>query len=76
MAGSLRPKHNGWELAVSAGFDPATGKRRRVVRFLKGSRRDAEKALAKLLTEVGVGGHANPIEGLADIEFSIYLCFI
>ena len=67
MAGSIRAKHLGWELAVSAGFDPATGKRRRVLRFVKGSRREAEIALAKLLTEVGFGQHLDSKRTVGDL---------
>ncbi len=57
MAGSVRRKHQGWEISVSAGVDPATGRRRRVSRFVKGTERDAERALAQLVVEVGKGRH-------------------
>jgi integrase len=57
MAGSVRRKHQGWEITVSAGFDPATGRRRRVSRFVKGTKREAEQSLAQLLVDVGQGRH-------------------
>ena len=67
MAGSIRPKHKGWELTVSQGVDPVTGRRRRVTRFVKGSRREAEKLLAKLVVEVGAGDHAGGSRTVGDL---------
>ncbi len=51
--GSIRAKGEGrWELRVSAGRDVVTGKPRYVSRSVKGSKRQAEAALAELLVEV------------------------
>jgi len=44
-----------WELIVEAGRDPLTGKRRQVSRVFSGTLRDAKKARAELLAEVGQG---------------------
>lgn len=56
MAGSLeRRGKDSWRLIVSAGFDPVTGRRRRVQQTVHGSKRDAERALARLVVEVEGG---------------------
>lgn len=59
MSGTLRPgqKVGTWELRVSLGSDPLTGKYRQLSRTFKGSRRDAQKALAELVTQVANDGH-------------------
>src|SRR5881394_1613827 len=44
-----------WELEVEAGRDAVTGRRRRVVRSFRGNKREAERALAELVTEVNRG---------------------
>jgi hypothetical protein len=44
-----------WELTVDAGRDPATGRRRRVVRTLRGTKRQAQRALNELLVLVDGG---------------------
>lgn len=49
---------NVWELVVEAGRDPLTGKRRQVSRLFRGTLRDAKKARAELLAEVGQGRHS------------------
>jgi integrase len=46
-----------WELIVEAGRDPVTGRRRQVSRMFYGSVREAKKARAELLVEVGKGRH-------------------
>jgi len=55
-SGSIRPKGDGrWELRVSAGRDPATSRSRYVSRTVRGSKREAEAALAGLLVGVTQG---------------------
>jgi integrase len=46
-----------WELVVEAGRDPLTGRRRHASRVFRGHLREAKKARAQLLTEVGKGHH-------------------
>jgi integrase len=46
-----------WELIVEAGRDPVTGRKRQVSRTFHGNLRDARKARAELLVEVGKGRH-------------------
>src|SRR5436190_5200737 len=60
MSGTLRKgrRVGTWELRVAIGRDPLTGKYRQVSRTVEGGRRDAQNALAVLVTEVAHGGHA------------------
>jgi integrase len=46
-----------WELIVEAGRDPVTGRTRQVSRMFHGNLRDARKARAELIVEVGKGRH-------------------
>jgi hypothetical protein len=56
MAGSLEKRgRDSWRLVVSAGYDPVSGQRRRIQRTVHGSKREAERALARLLVEVEGG---------------------
>ena len=52
----MRQRSGSWELRVYAGRDAVTGKKRWVSRTVKGGKREAARALAKLSAEVG--GHA------------------
>lgn len=58
MAGSIRergPRY--WELRVGQGFDPVTKRYRRTSVYVRGSRRDAERALAKMVGKAAEGRH-------------------
>ncbi len=60
MSGTLRerpPKSGRWELRAYVGKDPETGKPRQVSRVFRGGKRDAIKALDRLVHEVGEGEH-------------------
>jgi len=60
MSGTLRerpPKSGRWELRAYVGKDPETGKPRQVSRIFRGGKRDAVKALDKLVHEVDQGRH-------------------
>jgi integrase len=51
MRGHLRERRPGvWRLVVSDGFD-VDGKRRQIIRTVKGSKRDAERALTKMFVD-------------------------
>ena len=69
--GSLRkrPGRDAWELRVSAGRDPLTRRYRYVSRSFRGSKKEAEVALAQLLTEVsqGRGGYVGADATLAQL---------
>jgi len=55
-SGSIRSKGDSrWELRVSAGRDPVTGRSRYISRTVRGSKREAEAAMAALLIEVRDG---------------------
>lgn len=49
-----------WELFVSAGFDPLTGRRRRITRTFRGTAAQADRALTVLLGELDQGAHRGP----------------
>src|ERR1035437_3197982 len=56
MAGSIRQKSpNRWQVRVSSGRDPLTGRYRYVHRTVEGGKRDAQRAAAELATEVQHG---------------------
>ena len=53
MRGTLREKRPGyWELRVQRGRDPLTGQHGQASRTFRGSRLEAEKALAAFYVEV------------------------
>lgn len=67
-ANGMREREPGvWELYVDAGRDVLTGKRRRISRTFRGNQRDAVKARAKLVTEVGGGRHDGTNARLDDL---------
>lgn len=47
-----------WRIYADAGVDAVTGERRRIGKVVRGSKRDAELAHARLLVDVGDGRHA------------------
>jgi integrase len=49
-----------WEIRYSLGTDPATGKRRIATATIRGSRKDAEKELRRLLRSLDTGEHVDP----------------
>lgn len=59
MAGSLRKRGEGWQLIVSAGFDPKTGKRVQHTRTVKGTKREATAALAEFVVQCNQGALVN-----------------
>jgi len=58
--GHIRRRGDAWEIRVSAGSHPVTGRRRLVSRTVRGRREDAERALTKLLAELDAGAHRGP----------------
>lgn len=65
--GHIRQRGDVWELRVSAGSDPLTGRRRVVTRTFRGSRKQAERALTSLLGELDDGAHRGPDASLATL---------
>jgi integrase len=58
MKGHMRQRGTAWELRAYVGIDPLTKRHKYVTRTFRGGKRDAEEALAKLVTEVSGGGHS------------------
>jgi hypothetical protein len=59
MRGSIRARSDGYEISVSAGVDPVTGKRKRMYRWAR-TKREAERTLTDLLKAVDSGSFADP----------------
>src|SRR3979490_790171 len=59
--GHIRERSPGsFELRYSLGTDPATGKRKLATTTVRGSRKDAEKELRRLLRSLDTGEHVDP----------------
>ncbi|MGH8985773.1 MAG: tyrosine-type recombinase/integrase [Acidimicrobiia bacterium] len=67
MAGHVRKRGNSWELIAYAGRDPLTGRKRYVTRSFKGTKRAAEQAVARLVTEVDDGNHRTASGSAGDL---------
>jgi integrase len=56
MSGTLREKYPGiWQVRFDAGKDPTTGRRRRLSKNVRGTKRQAQKVLNALVAEAQVG---------------------
>lgn len=56
MRGTIRQRSKGsWTIQVYAGIDPVTGKKMHVARTVRGTKKQAELALAKLIQSVETG---------------------
>lgn len=61
MSSPIRRRGKGtWEVTVELGADPETGKRRRLTRNVKGTRRDAERYQASILHSLDTGSYIEP----------------
>src|SRR5215831_14999452 len=61
MTGHIRQRSpRSFELRYSLGTDPTTGKRKVATATVRGSRKDAEKELRRLLRSVDTGEHVDP----------------
>ena len=58
MRGFIRPRGDAWELRVYLGQDAITGKKRYASHTVRGSRREAERVLAKMVGDADRGGFA------------------
>jgi hypothetical protein len=65
VRGSIRTKVPGkvYELRVSLGKDPRTGRSRQQSVTVRGSRSDAQRALRRLLDDIESGRHQHPDGG-------------
>jgi hypothetical protein len=61
MTGHIRQRSPGsFELRYILGTDPATGRRKTATATVRGSRKDAEKELRRLLRSLDTGDHVDP----------------
>lgn len=60
MRGHVARKGKRWYAVVDIGFDPATGRRRRKWHSGFKTKREAEQALAKIVTQLGSGSYVEP----------------
>lgn len=68
MKGSKRERKRGvWELRVSLGRDPMTGRLQQVSRTFHGGKRAADDALRRLVTEVDAGRHGGGQMTVGDV---------
>src|SRR5437660_8715082 len=59
--GHIRERSAGsYELRYNLGTDPATGKRKMATATVRGTRKDAEKELRRLLRTLDTGEHVDP----------------
>ncbi len=59
MRGSIRRRGDGYEVTVSAGIDPTTGKRRRIYRWAR-TKKAADRILTDVLADIDRGSFADP----------------
>src|SRR5437868_6891973 len=60
-SGHIRQRSPGsYELRYNIGIDPATGKRKTITTTLRGTRKQAEKELRRLLHTIDNGEHVDP----------------
>ena len=60
MKGHIRKRGNSYAIVVELPRDPATGKRRQQWHYVKGTKRDAERALRNILTSMDNGSYIKP----------------
>lgn len=60
MKGFIEKRGNSWRLSVYLGKDPVTGKERRIRKTVRGSEKDAQKALRDLLHSIDEGTFVEP----------------
>jgi integrase len=66
--GSKRLRRPGvWDVQVSAGKDPVTGRRRRLTQRVHGSEKDADRALTALQHEADTGKHGGTLASVATV---------
>lgn len=67
MKGHIRERGGAWEIRVYSGKDPVTGRKKYVTRTVRGSRKEAELALARLIVEVTGGVRVAQDATVADL---------
>lgn len=70
MPGHLeRRSDKSWTIVIDVGRDPTTGKRKRIYRAFRGTKREAEKEMARLIAELEKGTYVEP----SKLTFGDYL---
>lgn len=67
MAGFLRKRGEGWQLIVSGGFDPASGRRIQHTKTVQGTKREATAALAEFVVQCNQGALVNTRANVSDL---------
>lgn len=67
MRGHLRKRGSSWELRAYAGVDPITKRPTYATQTFRGGKREAEDALARLVSEVAGGGRASQDTTVGDL---------
>lgn len=61
MKGHIRQRSkSSWEIVIDVGRDPSTGKRLQHWETVRGTKRDAQQRLAKLLVTIEQGSYIKP----------------
>ncbi|HAV10367.1 MAG TPA: site-specific integrase [Dehalococcoidia bacterium] len=60
LKGYFRLRGDNWQITVDIGRDPGTGKRKRHIETIPGTKRDAETRLRELLHSVDTGSYLRP----------------
>ena len=62
MKGHIRQRSKGsWSIVIDTGRDPETGKRRQQWHTVRGTKRDAERALREMLHSLEVGSYVKKL---------------
>jgi integrase len=67
LKGHIRERGDAWEIRVYSGTDPVTGRKKYVTRTVRGSRKEADLALARLIVEVTGGVRVAQDATVADL---------
>ena len=67
MQGSLRKRGSTWELRVHVGRDSVTGRKRYVSRTYRGTKREAQRALAEMVVEADELGRSRSRSTVGDL---------
>jgi hypothetical protein len=71
MKGYIRKRGNTWSYTVDVGKDPRTGKRKQKTQSGFKTKKEAQAALAELVTDVGKGNYIEPLKKKFK-EFALY----
>ena len=67
MKGFMRQRGSAWELRVFVGTDAVTGKKRYTTRTVRGGKREAQRALAQMVTDAELGLSARTSATVAEL---------